>query len=530
MSNKAESFIVTVDDMGENHIFSELEMNKYISEKAQIDPKTGSKQTPAHGFMVGKQILDPKYDPNRLVDLLDLYSYHADCVSAVATDVAGINYTLLPIEGLSVDENEKNKLNNILEASTPSINVHLKRCVYDRRSIGYGALEVIREGTSKSCIKRLKHIPSHTLRRHTDEKRVLQTTDDGKQVWFVIYGKNYDEEGVLCDVNADTGEFAPYNSLEPEQKANELLWTMEYAPGTQYYGRPPVIATLPSIDGDLSAVYYNTSFFKNNGLPKFAITVTGDFVDYDEEPTIIDDDGNTVPNPAYDETQTLKYKISQQIKQVIKNPHSAICITIPTESEEGNVEVKIIPLDVEIKDGQFRMYRKDVRDEVIHAHQVDPSRLGIFDAGNLNGTNSEMTNKNYKYGTVAPIKSEIEAMINQLNNELGVTGWRFSINELYATESKDKIALADFLFARGAMTIKDLIDNFGSEFGLNIEDEEDYYLNSRYLNNVPLEQVWNNSESNPSLEAQTILESLNDTLNVGLDNNDDESEDDLTEE
>ena len=80
------------------------------------------------------------------------------------------------------------------------------------------------------------------------------------------------------------------------------------------------------------------------------------------------------------------------------------------------------------------------------------------------------------------------------------------------------------------MTIKDLIDNFGSEFGLNIEDEEDYYLNSRYLNNVPLEQVWNNSESNPSLEAQTILESLNDTLNVGLDNNDDESEDDLTEE
>ena len=194
------------------------------------------------------------------------------------------------------------------------------------------------------------------------------------------------------------------------------------------------------------------------------------------------------------------------------------------------MEVKIIPLDVEIKDGQFRMYRKDVRDEVIHAHQVDPSRLGIFDAGNLNGTNSEMTNKNYKYGTVAPIKSEIEAMINQLNNELGVTGWRFSINELYATESKDKIALADFLFARGAMTIKDLIDNFGSEFGLNIEDEEDYYLNSRYLNNVPLEQVWNNSESNPSLEAQTILESLNDTLNVGLDNNDDESEDDLTEE
>ena len=243
----------------------------------------------------------------------------------------------------------------------------------------------------------MNHIPAQTLRRHTDLKRVLHTTPSGKRVWFVIYGKNYDQDGVLCDVDADTGQFYPYNSLPAERKANELLWSMEYAPGTDYYGRPPIVSCLGSIKGDIGAVKYNNSFFENYGMPKFAITVTGDFADYDVEPD----------DPDYDVTQTLRYKIGQQIKEVIKNPHSAICITIPSEGEEGNVDLKITPLSVQTEEGHFRMYRKDTRDEVLHAHQVDPSRLGIFDSGNLNGSNSESTMASYKYGTIAPIKAEM---------------------------------------------------------------------------------------------------------------------------
>ena len=37
-----------------------------------------------------------------------------------------------------------------------------------------------------------------------------------------------DEDGNLCDVHSETGEFHPYNSLSGEERANELLWTMEY--------------------------------------------------------------------------------------------------------------------------------------------------------------------------------------------------------------------------------------------------------------------------------------------------------------
>ena len=498
---KSDSFIVTVDSDEEYHVIDKLELDKHAM-KADIDPATGSKQVVDEVFKQGTSILNPKYNPYDLVALLDLYTYHASCVEAVAMDTSGINYTLKPIEDTEPIEAEKERFVEVLDNCTPSINTHLQRLVYDRRAIGYGALEVIREDKSESDIIRLKHIPAQTLRRHADLKRVLHITPSGKRVWFVIYGKNYDDKGNKCDVHADTGHFHPYNTLEPHEKANELLWSMEYAPGTDYYGRPPIVSCLGSIKGDIGAVKYNNSFFENYGMPKFAITVTGDFADYDVDP---DDED-------YDVTQTLRYKIGQQIKEVIKNPHSAICITIPSEGEEGNVDLQITPLSVQTEEGHFRMYRKDTRDEVLHAHHVDPSRLGIFDSGNLNGSNSEATMSSYKYGTIAPIKSEMESLINQIGTELGITSWRFSIEDVAPIDYTKDLALAEFLFQRGAMTIKELIDNFGGKFGLTMEDPDDYYLNARYLNGQPLENIWNNTESNPMLEVDSILESLEDEL------------------
>ena len=200
-----------------------------------------------------------------------------------------------------------------------------------------------------------------------------------------------------------------------------------------------------------------------------------------------------------------------------------ICITIPSEGEEGNVDLKITPLSVNAEEGHFRLYRKDTRDEVIHSHHVDPSRLGIYDAGTLNGNNSDNTSASYKYGTIAPIKAECEALVNLIGEELEVTTWKFAIEDVAPIDYQDDLKLADFLFARGAMTIKDLIDNFGSKFGLDVDGEEnEYYLNARYLNGVPLDMVWNNVEDNPYLEVDSILASLEDAVRSDSDAKEDD--------
>ncbi|MBQ9026187.1 MAG: phage portal protein [Bacilli bacterium] len=509
---KSESFIVTVDDAGEFNLIDELELEEY-SIKADVDPETGSKQVPNNFYMEGINVLNPKIEPHYLIELLDLNTYHEACVNAVATDASGLTWSLNPVEGEQESEQQKKVAFEFLNNCTPSINRHIYKMNYDRRSLGYGALELIRESTSESLPTRVKHIPAHMLRRHSDEKRVLFQDETGKQVWYVIYGKNYDHQGNKVDVHADTGMFHPYNSLSAEEKANEILWINEYNPGSTYYGRAKICGSILSIKGDLSATRYNISFFENNGMPKFAVTVTGDFIDYDEDPYLEDEEGNQIPNPNYDEKQTLRWKISQQIKEIIKHPHSALCITIPTESEDGNVEIKITPLSVQTEEGHFRMYKQDIRDEIIHAHQVDPARLGIAEAGKLNGTNGEYTQKNYKNGTIAPVKTDAEDLINRvLVEDFEVTSWRFTINELDPKDVKVRQELADFLFARGAMTILDLINNFGEEFGLTVENPDDPYLNSRFINGVPLENVFNQSEQNPYLEEKSILKAMEGNL------------------
>ena len=167
MTRHSDSFIVTVKD--DNYqLIDQLELNKYAL-KAQVDPASGSKYTPSEEQLKGNNILDPKYNPYYLVQLLDLYTYHASCVEAVAVDSTGISYSLKPVENVEPVEAEKARLEEVLNNSTPSINTQLQRMVYDRRAIGYGAIEIIRDTTSKSDIKRLKHIPAHTLRRHTDQ-------------------------------------------------------------------------------------------------------------------------------------------------------------------------------------------------------------------------------------------------------------------------------------------------------------------------------------------------------------------------
>jgi len=448
-----------------------------------------------------------------------LYTYHASCVEAVAIDSSGISYDLKPVSDVEPVDAEKERFTELLDNCTPSINTQIQRVIYDRRSIGYGALEVIRDTTSDSEVTKLKHIPAQTLRRHADKKRVLHVTPTGKKVWFVIYGKNYDDNNEKCDVHADTGAFHPYNSLSPSERANEILWTMEYAPGTDYYGRPPIISCLGSIKGDIGAVKYNNQFFDNYGMPKFAVTVTGDFMDYDVDPT--DED--------YDITQTLRYKIGQQIKEVIKHPHSAICITIPSNDEDGNVDLQIIPLSVQTEEGHFRMFRKDTRDEVLHAHHLDPSRLGIFDAGNLNGTNSQVTQNSYKYGTITPIKSEMEDLINQIAKDLEITTWKFHIEDVAPIDYTKDLALADFLFARGAMTIRELIDNFGNKFGLSVEDDSPY-LDERFVNNQPLSTLFDLSEENPFDKEDSILEQLERDLWSQKDEQSEVGEQDKSEE
>lgn len=93
-NRKSESFIVT--DTGEWVDSTILEEYK-ISAKADMDAD-GSKQVHEEDWAYGDYILAPKYDPKKLIDVLDLNSYHRNCVDVVARDSSGLNYSFQPKE------------------------------------------------------------------------------------------------------------------------------------------------------------------------------------------------------------------------------------------------------------------------------------------------------------------------------------------------------------------------------------------------------------------------------------------------
>lgn len=493
---KADAFIVQKED-GSTDIIGASILDRY-SIKAEIDTN-GSKQLKTDGWDYYKDaLLEPLYDPLKLCELLEINSYHNNCIDVIAGDAAGIFYDFVPANNTETTEEPNQEVVSFFENLNPPINKTLYKANFDKRTCGYAAIEIIRENTSDSNLKNLAYVPSYTLRRASDGKRVKQKVGT-KEVWFVLYGMNYNDDGEKCDVHADTGEFHPYNSLPATEKANELLWLMTHTPKSQYYGLPSYIGALGAMFGDVSRAEYNISFFKNYGVPAFAVTVTGDFEDYDVSPE----------DPEYDVTKTLRWKISQQLKEVMKNPHSAVTILVPSEGEEGNVEIKLTPLSVDTKEASFRLFRKDNRDEVISAHRVPPYKVGINETGALGGSNIEWATNNYKNDVVAPDRGEDEYLMTLLiKNEFHVKDWRFKIVEHDTRDYTTDLAIAKELFNMACMTPKQIIDNIGNKFGLDCPDNP--FLDEYYLNGVPLNNVWNGGEI--PTEAETVLDTLEEEL------------------
>lgn len=505
--SKPDAFIITKD--GSWDLIKSSALDRYAI-KADEDSH-GSKQIKDDGFDYNR-LYEPLYNPEQLLELLEVNTYHAQCVDVVSRDAGGLGSTVDDIPDKKSNESGKKRIREFIKGLAPNINELLYKRNYDRRSMGYGALEISREGRSKSKIEGLNHIPAQHLRRHKDGFRVKQQIGT-KTVWFVIYGENK-VDGKKVDVNADTGEICRYNSLKRNERANELLWRMDYTPKSQYYGLAKIVPAIGAIHGDTSRAVYNTVFFKNYGMPAFAVTVSGDFEDYDKEPG---DEG-------YDETQTLRYKISQQIKEVMKNPHSAVTILVPSEGEEGNVEIKLQPLSVETKEASFRLYRKDNRDEVITAHRVPPYRIGINETGKLGGSNSEEATKIYKTSVIEPLQSEDESDINMLITEMFENpSGRFAISEIDVRDMAADMNIAEKLFNMAAMKPKEMRTYFGERFGL--EEDKNPYLDEYYLNGVPLDQVWDQNNMTDPPGTNSVLDNLEDDLTGGLDDDGEEDDD-----
>lgn len=481
--NRSESYIVT--DTG--NIVSQSILEEYsIKSTKGLDAEDGFNYD---------DVVAPPAPPTLLMNLLDINTWHKACVEAIASDASGAGYTLIPkpnVEEPSMEQKERVTL--FFDNLRPNINKLLYEREYDAEAIGYGLIEIVREsGAYDAPIVDLKHYPGHTFRRCADGVRVQQRVGVHTR-YFVLLGQNEDEDGHY-DVHYLNGT-KHYEGLPEHLRANEVLWKNRPNPVTKLYGKAPATPSIGAIFADHNRARYNIEFFKNYGIPAMYVTITGDF-----DPGILDPE-----DPDYDIRNTLQYRITEQLKEVIRNPHSAMVLQIPSEGEDGNVKVDIQPLSTDTKEASFRLFRKDNRDEVIAAHHMDPNRVGVTDAGKLGASNSEMTNNAYRTTTISPLVRDNEADINYLLSfGLGVTDWDFKIITTDDEKKHVDIDKTIELVRAGLMTPNEAREVIGDEFGL--ARLEDYHvLDEFYYNGEPLSEKF--SSVDDLYGVDTILESL----------------------
>lgn len=439
-------------------------------------------------------LVQPLYDPISLSRHMEVNTYHARCVRTKAQDTAGNGWELVPLVDNPSDDQQA-LIEQFFEDLEVDIQEILVQAMTDRESIGWLTIEVARENKDpEGTIVLLKNIPSHTMRAHLDGKRYVQERSS-KRVWFKKAGL-FD-----IDVHKLNGDIVPAGELDPEMRANEVMWNNIYTARSDIYGVPDHIPAIGAILGDVSRRDYNIAFFDNFGVPAYAVSVSGDY----DPGEAVNDDGLTEDedpdNGPY--KSPLHREIEAHLQEVANNPHSVLLLSIPS-TEGGEVEVKFTKLAVEIREASFRLYREDNMKEVLSAHAVPPYRAGIAEQGSLGGNVAENMDEIYRDSVLEPRQSMLNRLINKyVLASMEITDWTFRLLSINVEDQQRDLNLALDLFDHAALTPNDLIRNFCLRY--DVEPSENPAMDAHYLNGVALDTVL------PS-DLQSVMMSLRDNL------------------
>jgi PBSX family phage portal protein len=422
-------------------------------------------------------IVQPLYNPEALAHVLELNTYHYRACKTKARDTAGLGWILRPdpkVGDAKPSEDQREKIQATIDDLSTSLTATLDQALTDYESIGWAAIEVIRdEHRHDGPVVDLVHMPAHTIRCHRDGKRLLQIRGSRRR-WFVRAGA-VDDDGERIDVNHRTGEITAGGTLGEDDRASEVLYWVNYTSRSDFYGLPDIIPALGAIHGDISRRNYNISFFDNFGVPAYAVYVTGDF-----DPGDPDEDGKT----------ELQKSIEQHFTKLAKNPHSIMTLVIPTTGAlDSKVEVKFEKLAVETREASFRLYRVDNRDEVLTAHGVPGYRVGVNETGSLGGSTAKESTEIYKRSVIDPRQQTVEDVINKhiLTDGLEITDWQWRLVEIDTKDEAHDLDLLGKLWEMGAVTPQEIAQAFSERFSLSAATVEDGPLTWHYAQGTPID-------------------------------------------
>jgi len=406
----------------------------------------------------------------------EMNPHHLRCCKTKSVDTAGLGYELLPSENLpegkEADPAQKQRIIAFFDDLDEPITETLDHAQFDHEAVGQGFIEMSKLPNGEP--NGLYHLPGHTMRSHKTLTRFAQVR--GRKIaWFKAAGH-------VGDVDSKTGKDNP----EEGRVANEVMRIAAYSSRSDYYGIPEAITALGAIEGNLAQRDYNIAFFRNFGVPAYAVYCYGDY----DLGDLVDSEGNVVPEGTAGGEYTFVRTVKRYFDDLAREPHSTLIMAIPsTEGTGGEVKVEIKPLAVDVKDASFTVYRKDNRDEIIVAHGVPGYRIGVNETGSLGGSTAEESTEIYRTSVINPRQARLEHLINKhvLRDGFGVTDWRFKLVEI---DTSDEVADLDALlklFTVGAASPNEVIRAVGKRFGL--AEVTHPLMDAKWISGIPITEA-----------------------------------------
>lgn len=439
--------------------FSILKRYESATQRTKADRAASKQLKEEKMYMADKGLVPLPFEVSSFLLLQDNCPYLDACIRQIAQDIVGQGWELvLKGQGEEAEEDEsperktaleeeKNRALNFLEdpnVGDETIEDIFKKCGIDWGAIGGWCLEVARD--DEGNVSSVYHVPAHTVRVHKDGNKYCQVRGYRKR-WF----KRFDYEE---DVHEETGE---EENVPDDKKAHEMIFELEYYAQSLYYGAPYALSAVGAIQALIGIRDYNLAFFENYGVPAAIVTLTGDW-----------EEGST---------EMISDFLDTEIKGS-SNAHKTLVFNTP----EGG-EAKWQPLVIDVKEGHFKLYHINLRDEILVAYKMPKYRIGITEQGSLGGNLADESTIIYSQSIVGPQKLKTQNIITKklLEKGLGIENFEFWWNEL-DTRDEDKIAdRCVKLFGIGGINRNEVREELGKP---KLPDEEDgnrYYISTSYV-------------------------------------------------
>ena len=339
------------------------------------------------------EVVIPPYNLDYLAKLYEINATHHAAINVKVANVVGLGYefketnsTLDKIEDSISDEDKLNKLRRKLARSKSELREYLeslnyedsfgevmKKVLTDYEATGNGYIEIGRTNTGK--IGYIGHIPSHTMRVRRYRDGFIQIVYN-KYTFFRNFGDTEMKDPMGIDPNP-----------------NEVIHLKKYTPTNTFYGIPDVVSATNAIAGDEFAAKFNIDYFENKAVPRYIIVVKGAKLTADSE-----------------------RKLLEFFHTGLKGKnHRTLYIPLPADNDNSKVEFKMEPVEADVQDSSFKNYRRENRDQILMAHRVPVSKVGMPEGVSL--ANARDADKTFKEQVCRPLQDFVEDKVNQIIKE-----------------------------------------------------------------------------------------------------------------